>query len=99
MSYAATAKFVAMLAIAFAVPACAPISPVGTLGGNQPFAERPSITTRQCVAKGGEVVHDPGDGRVHRKNYLCKNGKPPIGTIRFEDGEPISFEGSVCCPR
>ncbi|HEY8378070.1 MAG TPA: hypothetical protein VIK91_16345 [Nannocystis sp.] len=59
--------------------------------------ERPSLTSAECEAKGGKVVGDIGDGAIHRPDYRCENGQPPIGTIRAAEGEPIAVEGSVCC--
>jgi hypothetical protein len=80
-------------------------------GGNEPEppkttsqpepqpVERPSLTTAECEAQGGMVVGDIGDGAIHRPDYVCEaSGKPPIGTIRPVEGEPIAVEGSVCCP-
>jgi hypothetical protein len=62
-------------------------------------AEPPSsLTIAECEAAGGMVVGDPGDGRVHRADYICAStGDPPIATIRAADGEPIFIEGAVCC--
>ena len=64
----------------------------------QPDANRPSLTTAQCAEMGGSIVGDPGDGRLHRSDYICESGETPLGTIQFEAGESISIEGSVCCP-
>jgi hypothetical protein len=52
--------------------------------------ERPEMTVEECSAQ-GTVVGDIGDGAVHRPDYLCPNGEPPIGTV------PQGIEGSVCC--
>jgi hypothetical protein len=60
--------------------------------------ERPSMTSAECQAKGGTVVGDIGDGAIHRPDYRCESGQPPIGTIRSEGGGPVAVEGSVCCP-
>jgi len=60
--------------------------------------ERPQLTNAECEAQGGTIVGDIGDGAIHRPDYLCANGKPPLGSIRAEQGEPIAVEGSVCCP-
>ncbi len=59
---------------------------------------RPSLTNAECEAKGGRVVGDIGDGAIHRPDYTCEGGQPPIGTIRPAGDEPIAVEGSVCCP-
>lgn len=61
-------------------------------------AGRPSMTTAECEAKSGHVVGDIGDGAIHRPDYTCEGGQPPIGTIRPAGDEPIAVEGSVCCP-
>lgn len=60
--------------------------------------ERPSLTRAECEAKGGKVIGDIGDGAIHRPDYTCDSGEPPIGSIRAADGEPIAAEGEVCCP-
>ncbi len=64
----------------------------------QPDADRLLLTMAQCAEMGALIVGDPGDGRVHRPDYVCEGGEPPLGTIQFEAGESISIEGSVCCP-
>ena len=43
------------------------------------------------TAKGGNVVGDIGDGAIHRPEYRCPSGSPPIGRIA------LGVEGSVCC--
>ncbi len=58
--------------------------------------QRPLISSQQCKTQGGAVVGDIGDGRVHRDDFLCPNGQPPIGTIEAEQGKR-SIEGAVCC--
>lgn len=60
--------------------------------------QRPLVSAQQCQAKGGYVVGDIGDGRVHRDDFLCPNDQPPIGTIQAEQGKR-SIEGAVCCLR
>lgn len=57
------------------------------------------LTTAQCIQAGGSIVGDPGDGSVHRPDYICESGLPPLGAIRFLEGEPIPVEGAVCCPQ
>jgi hypothetical protein len=59
--------------------------------------ERPLVTNGECQAQGGSVVGDIGDGAIHRPDYLCANGKPPLGSIKAEQGEPVAIEGAVCC--
>lgn len=59
---------------------------------------RPSLTSAECQEKGGTIVGDIGDGAIHRPDYVCESGQPPIGSIRSAEGEPVAVEGSVCCP-
>lgn len=61
-------------------------------------SERPSLTTAECEARAGRVVGDIGDGAIHRPDYTCEGGQPPLGNIKPSEGEPIAVEGSVCCP-
>ena len=57
---------------------------------------RPLISNTRCINQNGYSVGDIGDGRIHRDDFLCPNGQPPIGTIKPEPGnQPI--EGAVCC--
>ena len=53
--------------------------------------ERPSMTSEECTAAGGTMVGDIGDGAIHRPEYRCANGQPPIAMV------PLGIEGSVCC--
>lgn len=62
-------------------------------------SQRLMLSAEECEARGGQIMGDPGDGRIHRPEYRCPNGKPPIGTVSYETGEMIPVEGSVCCPR
>ena len=59
--------------------------------------ERPQLTAAECAAASGTVVGDIGDGAIHRPDYRCENGQPPIGSIKAADGEPVAIEGAVCC--
>lgn len=61
-------------------------------------AERPALTSAECEAKGGTIVGDIGDGAIHRPDYRCEGGEPPLGSIKAEEGGPMGVEGSVCCP-
>lgn len=61
-------------------------------------SDRPSLTDAECQAKGGTVIGDIGDGAIHKPDYVCANGKPPLGSIRVEGDAPVAIEGSVCCP-
>jgi hypothetical protein len=59
--------------------------------------KRPELTSAECQAKGGTIVGDIGDGAIHKPDYRCENGQPPLGTIKAEGDEPVAVEGSVCC--
>ncbi len=72
--------------------------PPGDPPPGDPPTERPSMTAAECQGQSGSVVGDIGNGAIHRPDYLCDNGKPPIGTIVPTEGEPIASEGAVCCP-
>lgn len=61
-------------------------------------AERPMMTRAECEANKGRIVSDIGDGAIHRPDYTCESGKPPLGSIKPAEGEPIATEGAVCCP-
>lgn len=71
----------------------APTEPAPSAG-----SERPTLTNAECEAKGGRIVGDIGDGAIHRPDYTCEGGQPPIASIRAVEGEPVPIEGSVCCP-
>jgi len=58
---------------------------------------RPQMTRAECKAEGGKVIGDIGNGAIHRPEYRCESGNPPIASIRFLEGEPIATEGEVCC--
>ena len=58
-----------------------------------------SLTEEECKAQRGSIVYDIGDGATHRSDYVCSNGKSPLGGIAFPEGGPIPDEGAVCCPR
>jgi hypothetical protein len=62
-------------------------------------AARPSVSAADCEAQGGEVVGDIGDGAIHRPDYVCPAGEPPIGSISSEPGAAVAVEGSVCCKK
>ena len=61
-------------------------------------AERPEMTNDECTEQGGSAVGDIGNGAIHRPDYRCENGEPPLGTIVPVKGEPVPIEGAVCCP-
>jgi hypothetical protein len=60
--------------------------------------ERASLTDAECQAQGGTIVGDIGDGAIHKPDYVCESGKPPIGNVTAPEGGPTPIEGSVCCP-
>lgn len=62
-------------------------------------AVRPQLSADECIAAGGTVVGDIGDGAIHRTDYRCASGVPPSGSIVSASGEPIGVEGAVCCPQ
>lgn len=76
-----------------------PAPPVESSPPGEPSepSDRASLTNAECEAQGGVIVGDIGDGAIHRPDYRCESGQPPIGTIRAAEGEPIGVEGSVCC--
>jgi hypothetical protein len=80
-------------------PAPAPTgdATAGTPPADAP-ADRPALTDAECQAKGGTVVGDIGDGAIHKPDYKCEGGQPPLGSIRAEGDAPVAVEGSVCCP-
>ncbi|MCA9712897.1 MAG: hypothetical protein KDK70_44140 [Myxococcales bacterium] len=65
----------------------------------EPEPERSTMTSTECEAKGGQVVGDIGDGAIHRPDYRCEGGDPPLGTIVAEGHEPVATEGAVCCAK
>lgn len=79
-------------------PPAAEVPPEAEVPPPDSNAERPSLTTAECQERGGRIVGDIGDGAIHRPDYTCESGQPPIGSIKPVEGEPIAVEGSVCCP-
>jgi hypothetical protein len=86
-----------MLTVGCAKNNPAPSTPTSESPSTAVPAERPLMTLDACIAKGGTVHSDPGDGRVHRPTYRCLNGRPPIGTIPRGEGVPVLDQGGVCC--
>lgn len=77
-----------------------PAAPTGDPAPADPAAaDRPSISAAECEGQGGEVVGDIGDGAVHRADYVCASGSPPVGKIANQPGEAVAIEGSVCCKK
>jgi hypothetical protein len=89
--------------IAVILAGCGPSQPPPTspsTGGPATGApERKAVTQGECEAQGGSVVGDIGDGAIHRPDYVCPSGRPPLGTIAPPEGGPMPIEGAVCCPR
>jgi len=71
------------------------------IGGGIPFdntgGARPLMTRAECSMAGGSIIGDIGDGAIHRPEYRCESGEPPIARITYLEGEPIAIEGEVCC--
>jgi hypothetical protein len=63
----------------------------------EPADDEP-LTRAVCEKRGGTVVGDIGDGAIHKPDYRCPSGEPPLGSIVPAQGEPIASEGAVCCP-
>lgn len=86
--------------LALALAGCGGSKPAAQTPPAEPPATtaKPTLTQAQCEAQSGHVVGDIGDGAVHRPDYVCPSGKPPVGTIAPEAGAPMAVEGSVCCP-
>ena len=61
--------------------------------------EKKQLTRAECEASNATVVGDIGDGATQRPDYVCANGKPPLGTIAQPPDGPVAIEGEVCCPR
>jgi hypothetical protein len=58
------------------------------------------LTAAVCLAHGGVLIGDGGDGTVLRPDYLCPNsGVAPFGKIVPVEGEPTGVEGAVCCEK
>lgn len=75
-------------------------APTEAPSGEAPaMADRPSLSAADCEAQGGQVVGDIGDGAVHRPDYVCASGGPPMAKIAAEQGGAMAVEGSVCCKK
>lgn len=54
------------------------------------------VSRQECVAQGGQVVGDAGNGAIFQADYRCKsNGEPPHAVVVPAEGEPIATEGEV----
>ncbi|MFV8750411.1 hypothetical protein ACNOYE_07655 [Nannocystaceae bacterium ST9] len=71
--------------------------PEADAGGEAGGDERPGLSAAACEEQGGSVVGDIGDGAIHRPEYRCESGQPPIGSIVADPGGPVAIEGAVCC--
>lgn len=76
----------------------APSAAVSAAPPAAPAADGP-LTASRCEAAGGTVVGDIGNGAIHRPDYRCPSGQPPLGSVVAEPGKPGAIEGSVCCPK
>ncbi|MEO0997279.1 MAG: hypothetical protein AAFX58_07150 [Pseudomonadota bacterium] len=96
-------RILTTVVIAAALCACAPPAndnepatfPVDADAGNA--GQRSALTPAQCNEQGGRIVGDIGDGRIHRPDYRCDSGDPPLGVIRYDGSGPRPIEGAVCC--
>merc|ERR1711933_270257 len=74
------------------------VAHASALLGEPVITRPPAITRDECIASGGEVVGDIGDGAVFQPDYVCDNsGAPPANTVVASPGEPIASDGEVCC--
>jgi hypothetical protein len=57
------------------------------------------VTRQECIEElGGEIVGDIGDGVSQQDDYICESsGEGPLANIVPAEGEPLPFEGEVCC--
>jgi len=88
-----------------------PSEPTGPVAGGDPGPDggdssdipfdnsegRPLMTRAECTMAGGSIIGDIGDGAIHKPEYRCESGEPPVARITYLEGEPISIEGEVCC--
>lgn len=67
--------------------------------GEGPGLDRPVANRQECTEElGGQIVGDIGNGAIWEPGYVCEStGQPPIANIQPAEGEPIAFEGEVCC--
>jgi hypothetical protein len=82
-----------------ALTACASSQRPVTDASSTAAPERTALTQEACQAQAGTVVGDIGDGATRRSDYVCPNGKSPLGDLTAPPGGPIPVEGAVCCPR
>jgi hypothetical protein len=75
-----------------------PPSSPDPVGAGAPIAPA-TLTAAACEAQSGQVVGDIGDGAVHRPDYRCPSGSPPLGAIVADPGGPVAIEGAVCCAK
>lgn len=71
------------------------------ISGGIPFdnsnGTRPLMTRAECKTAGGNIIGDIDNGAIHRPEYRCESGEPPVARITYLEGEPISSDGEVCC--
>jgi len=63
-----------------------------------PNVQRAELSLEECLATGGRVRGDIGDGAIHAPDFVCESsGQPPIGIIRQSSDGAMAIEGAVCC--
>lgn len=74
-------------------------------GGGLPDSDSTGVATTgaawishdDCIAEGGTVIGDPGDGSVFEPDYMCPDGGVLLGVLDFMPGMPFPENGGVCC--
>jgi hypothetical protein len=69
----------------------APSPAVDTVPSGPAAGSAQTLTAEQCEEKGGTVVGDIGDGRIHTEG--CPDGGTLLGNV------PLGIEGSICCKK
>jgi hypothetical protein len=73
--------------------------PIGGGGG----LDRIAVTREECVAQGGSIVGDIGDGGIFAESYVCEsNGLAPFAIVVQDtsissSAVGVAIEGEVCC--
>ena len=61
---------------------------------------RPLMTRAECAIAGGSLVDNSDEideGAIHRPEYRCESGEPPVARITYLEGESKTAGGEVCC--
>lgn len=77
---------VALLAAACGGKKQTPANDPGTTPPTEPTQPAAAMTPEDCIAKGGQVKGDIGDGKV-----ACNEGERDLGRVNQ------GIEGAVCC--